>query len=45
MNQWLSNWNGPERKEFLEKIDMSKYTGNQKWLIFCLEYFLNHFDN
>ena len=45
MDQWLSSWDGPKREEFLKKIDMSKFTGNQKWLIFCLEYFLNYFDN
>jgi len=44
MDQWLVDWQGPTRKEFRKNIDISKYSGNQKWLIYCLEYFLNYFD-
>ena len=44
MDQWLSEWQGPIRKEFRKNIDISKYSGNQKWLIYCLEYFLDYFD-
>ena len=29
----------------VKDIDMSRYSGNQKRLIFCLEQFLNYFDN
>ena len=32
------------RPEFRGDIDMSRYTGNQKWLIWCLEQFLNSID-
>ena len=45
MDEWLYNWSGPKREEFIKGIDMSNFSGNQKWLIFCLEYFLNYFDN
>lgn len=38
---YFSEWNGPHRKEFLNNLDMSKYTGNQKWLLWILELFLN----
>lgn len=34
-----------ERKEFREDIDINKYNGNQKWLLYCLERFLNYFEN
>lgn len=38
---YFENWNGPTREEFKKNIEMSKYTGNQKWLLYCLERFLN----
>jgi len=44
MDQWLVDWKGPIREEFRKDIDISKYSGNQKWLIYCLEYFLDYFD-
>lgn len=44
VDEYFKNWKGPIRKEFKKDIDMSKYTGNQKWLMYCLEKFLNDFD-
>lgn len=44
VDEYFKNWGGPTRKEFKKNIDMSKYTGNQKWLMYCLEKFLNEFD-
>jgi asparagine synthetase B (glutamine-hydrolysing) len=44
MDQWLSNWKGPSRSEFLDNIDINKFTGDQKWIIYCLERFMNLFD-
>lgn len=41
---YFKNWKGPKRKEFLENMDMNSFTGNQKWQIWCLEYFLNMYD-
>lgn len=38
---YFKDWKGPTRPEFRENIDMSRYTGNQKWLMWCLERFLN----
>jgi len=35
----------PTRPEFKQNLDMTKFTGNQKWQIYCLERFLNLFDN
>ena len=44
VDDYFKNWEGPKRKEFKKDIDMSKYTGNQKWLLWCLEQFLNEYD-
>jgi len=41
MDLWLEGWTGPVREEFLDNIDISKFTGDQKWLIYCLERFMN----
>lgn len=40
VNQWLADWKGPQRPEFLPNC-IEGLTGDQKWLIFCLEMFLN----
>lgn len=44
VNDWLKNWEGPKRKEFKDDININNFTGDQKWLIFCLELFLNLYD-
>ena len=44
VDEYFKNWEGPKRKEFKTNIDISKYSGNQKWLMWCLEQFLNHYD-
>jgi len=38
---YFKDWKGPVRKEFRRDLDMSKFTGNQKWQLWCLERFLN----
>ena len=38
---YFKDWQGPTRPEFRRDIDMSALTGNQKWLLYCLEQFLN----
>ena len=35
----------PTRSEFKKNLDMKKFTGNQKWQIYCLERFLNLLDD
>lgn len=40
MEQWLENWDGPIREEFLPNC-IKDFTGDQKWLVYCLEWFLN----
>lgn len=39
VDAFLADWKGPVRPEFRSDIDMSKYSGNQKWLLWCLELF------
>lgn len=41
---WFKNWKGPKRKEFKKNLDMAKFTGNQKWQLYCLERFLNLYE-
>ena len=38
---YFKGWKGPTRAEFKKNLDMDKFTGNQKWQIYCLERFLN----
>ncbi len=44
VDEYFKNWKGPTRPEFRKDIDMSKYSGNQKWLLWNLEQFLNEYD-
>lgn len=41
VDEYFKNWEGPVRPEFRRDIDMSRFTGNQKWQMYCLEAFLN----
>ena len=41
---YFENWQGPVRNEFKKNLDMKKFTGNQKWQLYCLERFLNRFE-
>lgn len=40
MNEWLSGWDGPVRKEFWPNC-MINMNGDQRWLVWALEKFLN----
>jgi len=44
VDMYFENWKGPTRTEFRTDIELSKYTGNQKWQMYCLERFLNLLD-
>ena len=41
VDKYFENWTGPKRKEFKDGLDMSKFSGNQKWQMWCLERWLN----
>lgn len=38
---YFKDYKGPTRPEFKENLNMSDFTGNQKWQLWCLERFLN----
>lgn len=41
VDAYFKTWEGPKRPEFRKDIDMTKFTGNQKWQMYCLEKFLD----
>ena len=41
VDEYFKTWEGPTRPEFRKDIDMSKFTGTQKWQMYCLEKFLD----
>lgn len=41
VDEYFKNWTGPSRPEFKRDIEMNKFSGNQKWQMYCLERFLN----
>lgn len=41
VDYYFKDWKGPSRPEFRDDIDIGRYTGNQKWQMWCLERFLN----
>ena len=43
MDEWLANWEGPIRSEFIQGCQ-EKLTGDQKWLTYSLERFLDLLD-
>lgn len=45
VDHYFSNWEGPKRPEFKENLNMNKFTGNQKWQMYCLEKFLDMMEN
>ena len=40
VNEWFKCWTGPERAEFFPHCT-DNFTGDQKWMVWCLERFLN----
>ena len=43
--RFFKDWKWPTRLEFKSDIDINKYSGNQKWLLWCAEKFLNKYEN
>lgn len=41
---YFKNWKGPVRREFKKDLDIDKFSGNQKWQIYCLERFLDLYE-
>lgn len=44
VDAYFKDWAGPTRPEFKQNLDMSQFTGNQKWQMYCLERFLNLYE-
>lgn len=40
VNEWFKDWEGPKRPEFFPHCT-DNMTGDQKWMVWCLERFLN----
>ena len=40
VDAYFKTWEGPKRPEFKKNLSMNKFTGNQKWQMYCLEKFL-----
>ncbi len=45
MDQWLDTWEGPRRPEFRPDLKIEEFTGDQRWLLWCLERFLDMVDH
>lgn len=43
VNEWLADWEGPKREEFYPNC-VEPLTGDQKWLVYALEKFLDMLD-
>jgi hypothetical protein len=41
MDQWLADWSGPNRAELPGREAVRAMTGDQRWLVYCLERFLD----
>ena len=41
VESYFAGWKGPVRPEFRSDIDMKRYDGNCRWLMYALEQFLN----
>jgi hypothetical protein len=40
MDAWLADWPGPRRPEFRPDLNVASLSGEQRWLLYCLERFL-----
>ena len=43
MNEWMAKWEGPRRDEFYPHC-IENMTGDQRWMIYALEQYLNLLD-
>lgn len=44
MDDWMNSWEGPRRPEFRTALDLRRFSGEQKWLLYSLEQFMNLVD-
>lgn len=43
-NEWMDSWEGPQRKEFYPGV-VREMSGDQKWMVYALELYLNMLEN
>lgn len=41
VDEYFRDWQGPKRTEFRSDLNMDRFSGDQKWQMYCLEKFLN----
>lgn len=41
---YFADWRGPKRHEFKKNLNLTQFSGNQKWQMYCLEYFLDMYE-
>lgn len=41
MDEWMKDWNDIHRPEFRKDINIKELTGEQKWLVYCLQDFMD----
>ena len=44
MDDWMKSWEGPRRAEFKPDLDPRRFSGEQKWLLYGLEKFMDLVD-
>ncbi len=44
VDEYFKNYAGPTSSDFKENIDITEFTGNQKWQLWCLDRFLHNID-
>lgn len=44
MDDWFDSWTGPVRAEFKTDLSIAGFGGEARWLLWCLERFMNHFE-
>lgn len=37
---WLQDWNGPSSELFVDDLDIGQLSGEQRWIVYCLDRFL-----
>lgn len=43
VDYYFANYAAPKRREFKDNINIANFTGNQKWQVWCLNRFLDHY--
>lgn len=44
MNEWMKDYSGPLSSYFRDDLDVTAFTGDQKWQLWCLDKFIKDFN-